>query len=48
MTTFINIMERLEETEDSHDLNAVADGGRSAPLPGSTLPPLFEERVNQR
>lgn len=41
-TTFINIMERLEETEDSHDSHAIADGGRSAPLPGSTLPPPFE------
>lgn len=36
-------MERLEETEDSHDLHAIADGGRSAPLPGVTLPPPFED-----
>lgn len=32
-TTFINIMERLEETEDSHDLHAITDGGRSVPFP---------------
>lgn len=42
-TTFINIMKRLEETEDSHDLHAIADGGRSAFLPGSTLPPPLEK-----
>lgn len=37
--TLINIIGRVEETQDSHDLNAVTDESRRISLPGD--PPLL-------